>query len=232
MNRRIEIEAAEAQVRPFQVRLSARAEPDHLVGGQARQLVGRLEVLELADLDVLDEVDDVSDRTGVDAADERTRRVRRRRRHPPHTTGVLPTPELGARSTTVCQLVSPVDVAVMSMVMCALLPEDLAPGPHRPPMTEVTPQSAQELTATPRIDRTEITVRKPLLLARTWRTATNERKLRPSARSKIQGISPTMKRMTKITAVAAAPYRMASCFSLNVEPCGAGSRLASHASVP
>ena len=31
-------------------------------------------------------------------------------------------------------------------------------------MTEVTPQSAHELTATPQIESTEMTVRKPLLL--------------------------------------------------------------------
>ena len=73
-------------------------------------------------------------------------------------------------------------MALVSIVMCALLPrilrfKILAEAAH----DRGTPQSAHELTATPQIDRTEMTVRNPLLLARTCRDGDERRKLRPSS---------------------------------------------------
>jgi hypothetical protein len=53
-------------------------------------------------------------------------------------------------------------------------------------MMLVTEQSAQLDTATPAIDSTLMTVRKPLFVARTWRAPTNDTKLRRSSASRIE----------------------------------------------
>ena len=66
---------------------------------------------------------------------------------------------------------------------------------------------ANELTPTPEIDSSEITVKKPLFWARTWRAATNATKPRPSKRSISQGTASTMKQTTNAVPESAAPTR-------------------------
>ena len=67
--------------------------------------------------------------------------------------------------------------------------------------------SAKALTATPAMDKNEMTVRKPLLPARTWRTATNGMKPRRSMRFSVQGSAKDMKPMMKNVPDSAAPTR-------------------------
>jgi hypothetical protein len=76
----------------------------------------------------------------------------------------------------------------LSMLMCALLPRIfcLRSAP-KPPMIETTAHKAKELIATPAMDKIEMTVKNPLLEARTCRAATKLTKLWRSRRSSSQG---------------------------------------------
>ena len=94
-------------------------------------------------------------------------------------------------------------------------------------MIEVTEQSAQELTATPAMERTEITVRNPLLVARTWRAPTNEVKLRRSRASRISGSAAESTPSRKSTPATRAPKRVSSCSSLKGAAGWLGMRAAS-----
>src|SRR5215831_12240725 len=74
------------------------------------------------------------------------------------------------------------------MTMWALFPRILRLRSWlKPPITLTTLDSAHELIATPQIDRTLITVRKPLFWLRTCLVATKETKVRPSMRSITRG---------------------------------------------
>jgi hypothetical protein len=83
----------------------------------------------------------------------------------------------------------------------------------KPPMIATTMHSANELTPTPAIDSTLMTVKKPLLCARTWRAATNETNPRPSTRLSAHGTASTIVPITKKTPLSTAPTRTTWCQS-------------------
>ena len=134
----------------------------------------------------------------------------------PATTGVAAaTP--GTRrtaSTTGSQFSMPLFCPGRSTVMWALLPKILRlRSCPKPPMIETTEQSAHELTATPQIESTLITVRKPLFEARTCRAPTKGTNEKRSSRSSRCGNRAASTPSKKATPSASAPKRTSSCQS-------------------
>ena len=84
-------------------------------------------------------------------------------------------------------------------------------GPHvRNTKKVLSVLAAHELTATPQIESTLMTVKKPLLVARTWRAETKGTKPRRSSRLSSSGSSAASTASRKTTPVASAPNRTSS----------------------
>jgi len=146
-------------------------------------LSGFSKVLELADLDVLDEVDDVADRAGVDprtsAPDVSTTRkpcIRRGRRRGRRDTRCEPHPVEHRLPILEPPMLAGVDGDV------GVVLENLAlQSAPKPPITDVTPQSAHEPPPRRGFDKTRDHREKSALARRRVARRRNDRKLRPSA---------------------------------------------------
>src|SRR4051812_42527973 len=103
--------------------------------------------------------------------------------------------------------------------MCALLPRILRfKSVLNPPITEMTLESAHELMATPQIESTLITVKKPLFCERTWRAPTKRAKRACSRRSRIHGRIDARSRMVEEIPKTIVETRAAASFGVQAEP--------------
>src|SRR5580658_570294 len=112
----------------------------------------------------------------------------------------------------------------MSMTMWALLPRIFRfRSALKPPMTLTAPESEKDPSATAKMDRALMSVRKPLFLARTWRAATNDENLPASRRSSTSGMMEPTRQTTKTTPTRMAPPLTRTSFNDPAEPRSVGS---------
>jgi hypothetical protein len=138
---------------------------------------------------------------------------------PPATAVTALTPGTSRRSSARSrQLVKPPTFLVSTRTW-ALLPKILRfRSAPKPPMIETTTHKASALTATPKMDSTEITVKKPLFVARTWRALTNITKPPRSNRSSTNGMASDKKPTTKPPPESTVPSRTPWCQSTKAVP--------------
>ncbi len=112
----------------------------------------------------------------------------------------------------------------MSMTMWALLPRIFRfRSALKPPMTLTAPESENDPSATAKIDKALMSVRKPLFFARTWRAATNDANRPPSSRSSTRGMTEPTRQTMKTTPTRMAPLRTRTSFNDPAEPRKVGS---------